>query len=475
MSDILIPTPLRAAASGADVVVVDANTVGEALRVLTTEHPRLQPSLFDEQGNLRRFVNLFVNGEDIRMTGGLATEIGAMDRIQIVPAIAGGSGAGKSFAELRAELQSKIGQIEPAALQGIADCIIIDVRSESEWRTGHLPSARHVDRGFLELEIERLEPDRSRTIVCYCASGTRSLLAADTLTTMGYANVRSLSGGIEGWKAIGGRIVAPAHLSEAEALRYKRQLSIPEVGIEGQLRLAESRVLVIGMGGLGCPSALYLAAAGVGFLGLVDDDRVDVSNLHRQVLYTDSMIGEPKVLCAEQVLRERAPALRTEIVDKRLDEQAAASLFPDYDVIVDATDNFRSRYLINDVAAGLGKPVVHGSVYRFSGQVGVFWAGRGPCYRCLYPEAPPPELAPSCAEGGVLGVVPGLVGLGMAAEAIKLLLGIGSPLLGRVASLDVLGGSQLELRFATDPHCSACGAIAEASQTRRQAAPLGVR
>jgi MoaD family protein len=457
--NISIPTPLRNCTGGRATVDVPGTTVSDVLSQLTQDFPPLKSHLFEDSGSLRRFVNVFVNGEDIRLLSGMDSPVSDGDRLQIVPAIAGGNDQPRDFSSWRTALKAQVAETEPQFLSSpaAAGVTIVDVRSHEEWKEGHIPGAIHLDRGFLEMQIEHAQPDRSAKILCYCESGTRSLFAANTLEQMGYEDVTSLAGGILRWKSEGGSIVKPAVLSQAAAMRYKRQLSIPEVKVEGQRKLNESRVLMVGMGGLGCPVSLYLAAAGVGQMGLVDDDVVDLSNLHRQILYGDSMIGDRKVESARKVLSERNPGLRTVLYPERLTLERALELFADYDVIVDGTDNFASRYLINDAAAQLGKPVVHGAVYRFTGQVGVFWAGKGPCYRCLFPQQPPPELAPSCAEGGVLGVLPGTVGLLMATETIKVLLGIGELPLGKLLNYDALGTSFLSLTFGVDPECEACG------------------
>lgn len=457
MISIAIPTPLRSYTGGLQTVEVNGETVGQALSDLTVAYPGLSGQLFAEDGALRRFVNIFVNEQDIRLLDGLMTDLQDGDRLQIVPAISGG--ASRDFPELRRELAARIPHVDAQAVvdRSNVDVMFLDVRTEGEWNEGHIPDAVHVDRGFLEMQIATVQPDRSAQIICYCASGTRSLFAASTLLDMGYNNVSSLAGGIDAWRQAGGTIFAPSTLSDSQKRRYKRQLSIPEVGSDGQRKLLEARVLVIGLGGLGCPVSLYLAAAGVGCLGLVDDDEVAISNLHRQVLYSDAMVGTAKVANARQVLEERNPDVRIFDYQTRLDRDKAREIFADYDVIIDGTDNFDARYVINDIAVAMAKPVIHGSVYRFNGQVAVFDARHGPCYRCLFPVPPPPELAPSCAEGGVLGVLPGTIGLMMATEAIKLLLGIGEASAGRLFSYDALGSEMKTLRFGKDADCASCG------------------
>lgn len=458
MIKVMLPTPLRTFAGGLHEVDVSAADLGTLLTRMAEEYPGLAPHLFDTSGVLRGFITIFVNGEDHRMLDGLATVLSADDTVELLPAIAGGSGKVIRFADIRSELDADVGQIDPDNVCGFpAGALILDVRTSDEWREGHVPGAVHIDRGFLEMSIEARAPDRAQPILCYCASGTRSLLAARTLEDMGYADVKSLRGGIEGWGRKGGKVVKPVVLDDAARRRYQRQLVIPEVGEAGQQRLLASRVLVVGAGGLGSPILLYLAAAGVGTIGIVDDDIVDESNLQRQVVHRQETVGKPKIESARATLLALNPSISIECWQARLDATLAATLFPQFDVIVDGTDNFTSRYLINDVAVAHDKPVVHGSVYRFEGQVSVFKPHAGPCYRCLYREAPPPELAPSCAEAGVLGVLPGVIGLLQATETLKLLLGRGEPLIGRALRYDALGGRMRELRFSRDPECTVCG------------------
>src|SRR6266850_408862 len=314
--------------------------------------------------------------------------------------------------------------------------VILDVREQSETDAGMLAGARHVPRGFLELRIEETVPDRGADVVLYCAGGTRSLLAARTLQDMGYTRVRSLAGGYSAWKDAGLPLDVPVRLTDAQRARYSRHLLIPEVGETGQAKLLKSKVLLIGAGGLGSPTALYLAAAGVGRIGIVDDDVVDESNLQRQILHTTDRIGMPKTESAKKTLE----------------------LFGKYDLIIDGSDNFGTRYLVNDACVLLGKPNVHGSIFRFDGQATTFVPGGGrPCYRCLFPEPPPPELAPSCQEAGVLGVLPGIIGMVQAVEAVKLLLGKGEPLVGRLLLYDALEQKFREVKYARDPACPACG------------------
>jgi len=314
-----------------------------------------------------------------------------------------------------------------------------------------------VPRGFLELQIEEAVPDKSKTVVLYCAGGVRSLIAGSTLQQMGYKDVISMSGGYGQWKGNGFPFVQPRTLNEAQTKRYSRHLLVPEVGEQGQIKLLDSRVLLIGAGGLGSPAAYYLAAAGVGTIGIIDADVVDDSNLQRQILHNTKRIGQYKADSARETIEALNPDVKVITHIERLDESNVASIIADYDVILDGTDNFPTRYLLNDAALIANKPVVHGSVFRFEGQLTVFKPYEGPCYRCLYPEPPPAALAPSCAEAGVLGVLPGVIGLLQATETIKLLLGIGDPLVGRMMTYDALAGEFSELRLYRDPECPACG------------------
>ena len=337
------------------------------------------------------------------------------------------------------------------------EIVLVDVREKHEWDEGHLPGAIHVPRGYLELQIEEAVPDKSKTVLLYCAGGVRSLMAGVTLQLMGYENPISMSGGFGQWKGNGFPFVQPRTMSEAQSKRYSRHLLIPEVGEEGQFKLLDSRVLLIGAGGLGSPAAYYLAAAGVGTLGIIDADVVEESNLQRQILHNTTRVGQYKAKSARETLEALNPDVKVITYIERLDETNVARIIADYDVIIDGTDNFPTRYLLNDAALIANKPVVHGSVFRFEGQITIFKPNDGPCYRCLYPEPPPPELAPSCAEAGVLGVLPGIIGLLQATETIKLLLGIGDPLVGRLLTYDGLAGEFNELRLFRDPECPACG------------------
>ena len=337
------------------------------------------------------------------------------------------------------------------------EVVVVDVREKHEWNEGYIPGAIHVPRGFLELQIEEAVPDKSKTVVLYCAGGVRSLIAGSTLKQMGYQNAISMSGGFGQWKANGYSFLQPRLMSEAQAKRYSRHMLVPEVGEAGQFKLLDSRVLLIGAGGLGSPAAYYLAAAGVGTMGIIDADVVDESNLQRQILHNTDRIGQYKAESARETIEALNPDVKVITYIERLDESNVARIIADYDVILDGTDNFPTRYLLNNAAIIANKPVVHGSVFRFEGQLTVFKPYEGPCYRCLYPEPPPMALAPSCAEAGVLGVLPGIIGLLQATETIKLLLGIGDPLVGRMMTYDALASEFNELRLFRDPECPACG------------------
>lgn len=337
------------------------------------------------------------------------------------------------------------------------EIVLVDVREKHEWNEGYIPGAVHVPRGFLELQIEEAVPDKSKTVVLYCAGGVRSLMAGKTLQQMGYQNAISMSGGYGQWKNSGLPFVQPRLMTDAQARRYSRHLLIPEVGEAGQFKLLDSKVLLLGAGGLGSPAGYYLAAAGVGTIGIIDADVVDDSNLQRQILHNTSRIGEYKADSARETIEALNPDVKVVTYIERLDETNVARIIADYDLIIDGTDNFPTRYLLNDAAIIANKPVIHGSVFRFEGQLTIFKPHEGPCYRCLYPEPPPSALAPSCAEAGVLGVLPGIIGLLQATEAIKLLLNIGEPLVGRMMTYDALAGEFSELRLYQDPHCPACG------------------
>lgn len=359
-------------------------------------------------------------------------------------------------------LRRTIPEIAPAQAQALVAssggaAVLLDVREADEYRQGHLGGAFHLPRGFLELQVESKLPDPTKTYVVYSTDGVRSLFAADTLRQMGYTHVQSLAGGYSRWEADGLPVEVPEALSDRERERYMRHVTIDEVGEAGQLRLKRSRVLCIGAGGLGSPAAYYLAAAGVGTLGLVDYDVVDRSNLQRQILHAEDRVGILKTESARKTLLGLNPDIRVVCHNERLSSENVDRIFQGYDLVLDGCDNFPTRYLVNDACVKHKKPNVHGSIYRFEGQVTVFWPKRGPCYRCLYPEPPPPELAPSCAEAGVLGVLPGIIGCLEAMEAIKILLGKGDMLVGRLLTFDALEMKFRELKLRRDPHCRYCG------------------
>ena len=333
---------------------------------------------------------------------------------------------------------------------------LIDVREPDEHAAGAISGARWIPRGFLEARVAAAAPDLTQPIVLYCAGGHRSLFAARSIGELGYTNVRSLAGGFGAWKAAGRAWVAPAVLRADQAQRYARHVMLPEVGLAGQQKLLAARVVCVGAGGLGSPATMYLAAAGVGTLVLIDDDVVDASNLQRQILHGTDRLGAAKVDSAEQTLRRLNPDVTIVKHPVRLTAANALALLAGADAIVDGADNFATRYLVNDVALKLGIAVVHASIYRFEGQLTVFTAMGGPCYRCLYPQPPPPALAPSCAEAGVLGVLPGVIGVLQATEVIKLVLGIGRSLAGRLVLYDALEARFRELKLRRDPACPTC-------------------
>ncbi len=343
--------------------------------------------------------------------------------------------------------------------------ILLDVREKEEFRAGFIPGAVSIPRGFLEIQVEGKLPDKNAKIVAYCAGGTRSALAAKTLADLGYTDVETANPGFTRWKDLGYPVDAPAQLTDAQRDRYSRHILLPEVGEAGQAKLLKSKVLLLGAGGLGSPAALYLAAAGVGTLGLVDLDTVDASNLQRQIIHATSRVGTPKVESAAKAIADLNPDVKVVGHRERLTSENVERLFAEYEVIVDGTDNFPTRYLVNDASVFMGKPVVHGSIFRFDGQATTFVSDKaaakfgvhaGPCYRCLYPEPPPAHLAPSCQEAGVLGILPGIIGIVQATETLKLLLGKGRPLVGRLLTYDSLEMKFRELRLRRDVACPVC-------------------
>jgi molybdopterin/thiamine biosynthesis adenylyltransferase/rhodanese-related sulfurtransferase len=364
-----------------------------------------------------------------------------------------------SFRDLLRATKARIQEVTPAgAAEDIArpGVVVLDVREPDEYEQGALPGAVHIPRGHLESQVEAKVPDHASHVVVYCAGGTRSAFAADTLAQLGYTDVVSMSGGFNKWKDEGRPWSVPARLSPDQRNRYQRHLLLPEVDVAGQQKLLESKVLLIGAGGLGSPAALYLAAAGVGTVGVIDMDVVDDSNLQRQILHNRDRIGERKVDSAKKTLTALNPDVSVVTYDVRLGADNVLDIFAGYDVILDGTDNFPTRYLVNDAALKLDIPVAHGSIFRFEGQASVYLPHQGPCYRCQVPEPPPAELAPSCAEAGVLGVLPGIIGSIQAMETIKLLLGIGEPLVGRLLAYDALEESFRTFKVNRDPECAAC-------------------
>jgi len=362
-----------------------------------------------------------------------------------------------------ASIRAKVGELSPVeawARQG-RGALLVDVREDAERASGTPAGALGLSRGFLELRIEQSEPDRDREILVLCGSGQRSLLAAEALQRMGYRHVSSVAGGMGAWKAAG-LPVSAGILDTDAAERYARQMLLPQVGEAGQAKLAAARVAVIGAGGLGSPALLYLAAAGVGHITLIDDDRVERSNLHRQVIHADARVGLGKAESARMTLAALNPRVRLTPVPERLCAENVETLLREHDIVIDGADNFATRYLLAAATRRLGMPVVYAAIERFTGQASVFDPRRddSPCYRCLFPEPPSAADAPNCSEAGVLGVLPGLVGLVQATEVLKLLLGIGEPLVGRLLTYDALGMRFRELTLRRDPHCPGCGADA---------------
>jgi sulfur-carrier protein adenylyltransferase/sulfurtransferase len=362
------------------------------------------------------------------------------------------------YRELLQQVKSEIDEVSASEARERSTSLFVDVREQDEWDEGALPGAIHIPRGQLESRIEGLVPDHARELVIYCSVGARSAFAAKTLAELGYENVASLAGGLIDWKRNGFEVEKPLSLSPEQRARYSRHLLIPEVGEAGQQKLLASRVLLIGAGGLGSPASLYLAAAGVGTLGIVDADVVDDSNLQRQIVHSTERIGEAKVSSAKRTIEALNPDVQVKTYEERLTSENVERILGDgWDVILDGADNFPTRYLVNDASVWHDIPVVHGSIYRFEGQVTVFKPQEGPCYRCLFPQPPPLELAPSCAEGGVLGVLPGIVGSLQASETLKLLLGIGDILQGRLLLIDALATTFDEVTVRRDPACPVCG------------------
>ena len=368
-----------------------------------------------------------------------------------------------SAAEFIRQIKSQVAQVDPGDVNeslnggnGDGPVAIVDVRESEEVARGFIPGAKHVPRSYLESRIEGAVPDRSQHVVLYCASGNRSALAAKTLAELGYDNVESMTGGYQLWKDRGYKVEVPRVMTAEQRERYSRHMLVPEIGAEGQQKMLDAKVLLLGAGGLGSPTALYLAAAGIGTIGIVDDDVVDLSNLQRQVIHTTDRIGTPKVDSAQEAMNAINPDVDVVKYETRLDASNIMEIIEGYDVIVDGVDNFPTRYLLNDATVRLKIPVVSASILGFDGQLSVFAPYEGPCYRCLYPVPPPAELAPSCGANGVLGVLPGTMGLLQATEVIKLITGAGEPLIGRLLLYEALGATFTELKVRRDPECAIC-------------------
>lgn len=372
---------------------------------------------------------------------------------------------GKVYNSLLAKVKSEIEEISPAEtdrlLRDDRRVRLVDVREKNEWDEGYIPGATHVPRGFLESRIEETISDKSTPVVLYCAGGIRSAFAAQTLGWMGYENVYSMSGGYGGWKNYGGEIVKPRTLTPAQQSRYSRHLLVPEVGEAGQLKLLDTKILLIGAGGLGAPNAYYLAAAGIGTIGIIDNDVVEESNLQRQIIHTVERVGQYKADSAAKAIQALNPDVNVVVYKERLTAYNIERILPEYDLVVDGTDNFETRYLVNDFAVKYRKPVVHASILSFNGQLTVLNPYEGPCYRCIYPDPPPAAMAPNCTEAGVLGVLPGVIGLLQSNEALKLALNTGNTLAGRFLLFDALEAEFTELKLRRDPHCVACGEHAD--------------
>ena len=368
----------------------------------------------------------------------------------------------KSFQDIMAEARKEIPEVSAQQVNELLknngkSPVLLDVRESDEWRQGHLEGAVPLPRGFLEIKVESAVPNKEAPIIAYCAGGVRSLLAAKAMKEMGYQNVSSMAGGYAAWKNGGFKWVQDFQYTPEQLIRYSRHFLLPEVGEDGQAKLLQAKVLMVGAGGLGSPSAYYLAAAGVGTLGIIDNDVVDISNLQRQILHANDRVGMPKVESAKKTLEGLNPDVKVVPYQAKLTSENIMEIIKDYDLVVDGCDNFPTRYLVNDACVLTGKPNVHGSIFQFEGQATVFYPGKGPCYRCLYPEPPPAEMAPSCAEAGVLGVLPGLIGVIEALEAVKLILGKGDSLVGRLLHFNTLTMEINTLKLRRDPNCPMCG------------------
>lgn len=363
------------------------------------------------------------------------------------------------FKSLLSEIREEIEEVDAAQAKDRleAGAVLIDVREGTETADGVVPGCKLIPRGFLEPRIEDQVLNRDQEVILMCAGGTRSLLAARSLSELGYTNVKSLDGGFRAWKNAGFGFEVPKSLTNDQLTRYSRHLLIPEIGEEGQRKLLDAKVLLLGAGGIGCPLAYYLAAAGVGTIGIIDNDVVDRSNLQRQILHTEDRIGMPKVDSARIALEALNPDIQINTYNERLTADNVLEIFEGYDIVADGGDNFPTRYLVNDACVHLGIPNVTGSVFRFEGQVTVLKAQEGPCYRCLYPEPPPAEFAPSCQEAGVLGVLPGIIGLLQGVEVLKLIADFGTPLIGRLLMYNALDQEFRTLRIRRDEECKMCG------------------
>src|SRR4051812_46938290 len=365
-----------------------------------------------------------------------------------------------SGAELLRQVKERIKEVDPREVHEIVNngykAVVVDVREQHEYDEARLPGAVHVPRGHFETRIENTVKDKDARVILYCQSGNRSAFAAETAEQLGYSNVESMTGGITLWKDRGFEVEQPRSLTPEQRERYSRHTLIEEIGVEGQLKLLDAKVLLLGAGGLGSPSALYLAAAGVGTLGIIDNDVVDMSNLQRQVAHSSDRIGMPKVDSAEIAINEINPEVKVQKYNVRLGADNVMEIIDGYDVIVDGLDNFPTRYLLNDATVRKQIPVVSASILGFDGQLSVFAPYEGPCYRCLYPTPPPAELAPSCGANGVLGVLPGVMGLLQSVEVIKLVTGAGEPLIGRLLLYEALGAHFTELKVRRDPDCPVC-------------------
>jgi adenylyltransferase/sulfurtransferase len=367
----------------------------------------------------------------------------------------------KTFEQLMNEARKEVKELSVQEVKELVEKngkhLLLDVREKEEYREGHLAEAVSLPRGFLEIKVETTIPDKSTPVIAYCAGGVRSLLAAKAMKEMGYKEVISMSGGYSAWKAAGYKWAEERQFSAEQSTRYSRHFMLPEVGEDGQAKLLDAKVLMVGAGGLGSPSAYYLAAAGVGTLGIIDNDVVDLSNLQRQILHTHDRIGQPKTDSAKQTIQALNPDVRVVTYQEKLTSENIMDIIKDYDIVVDGCDNFPTRYLVNDACVMAKKPNVHGSIFQFEGQASVFYPGKGPCYRCLYPQPPPAEMAPNCQEAGVLGVLPGLIGVIQALETIKLILGKGDTLAGRLLCFNTLTMEITTLNLKADPSCPVCG------------------